>query len=61
MFLVSALAKKQKNKTKKKQKNAEVIGTYVKKYFLNLKVGYSWKLCSRVSENIIWQKKKKNK
>ena len=52
MFLVSALAKKQKKK-KKKKKNAEVIGTYVKKYFLNLKVGYSWKLCSRVSENII--------
>ena len=44
----------QKNKkTKKQKKNAEVIGTYVKKYFLNLKVGYSWKLCSRVSENII--------
>ena len=52
MFSVSASAKKTK-KQKNKKKNAEVIGTYVKKYFLNLKVGYSWKLCNRVSENII--------
>ena len=41
-FLVSASAKKNK-----KRNNAEVIGTDAKKYFLNLKVGYSWKLCSK--------------
>ena len=29
------------------------VGTYVKNHFLHLKVGYSWKLCSWVSENII--------
>ena len=33
------------------------VRTYVQTYFLQLELDYSCKLCIRVSENIIWQKK----